>query len=57
MEFTRAGLTNPQGRELRSSLQRVALLCAKNQLVRRIWNHLDIPKRQIYQDKILLFST
>ena len=54
LEFTRGGDVNPDGRLLRSSLTRIALLCRNGQLVRRSWGALDTPHRNAYQDKVLL---
>lgn len=54
MEFTRGGLVNPNAKEKRSGLKRVAYSCNQNQLVRRTWEVLDTPVRNDYQDRILL---
>ncbi|HBI21432.1 MAG TPA: type II secretion system protein GspJ [Legionella sp.] len=54
VEFTRGGHTNPDGRERRSTLIRVAFLCTDTALIRRRWDMLDSPSRNAYQDKILL---
>jgi len=53
-EWTRGGLVNPRSVEKKSSLQRVAWLCEKNQLIRRTWESLDPIDRGRYQDKIVL---
>lgn len=53
-EFTRDGLVNPGGVELRSTLKRIAFLCMGKKLVRRSWESLDTPSRKNYRDKILL---
>lgn len=54
LEFTRAGIVNPNDQIPRSTLMRIAFLCRGNQLVRRTWESLDTPKRALYQDKVLL---
>ncbi len=54
LEFTRGGLVNPKGAALRSTLKRVAFVCQGSTLVRRSWESLDTPKRNQYQDKILI---
>ncbi|KTD21263.1 GspJ family T2SS minor pseudopilin variant LspJ [Legionella londiniensis] len=54
MEFTRDGLANPDGKDKRSTLQRIAYLCQGKQLIRRGWIHLDMPNRNLFEDKILL---
>jgi general secretion pathway protein J len=54
LEFTRGGLVNPEGIELRSTLQRVAYLCMNRKLIRRTWEHLDTPTRKQYEDRLLL---
>ena len=54
IEFTRGGVANPMGINRGSTLQRVAYLCKKNQLIRRSWQTLDSPNRNQYQDKLLL---
>ncbi len=54
VEFTRGGLVNPQGKERRSTLKRVAYLCEGLTLVRRTWENLDSLNRKQYQDKIVL---
>lgn len=54
MEFTRAGLVNPTSREKRSTLKRIALLCRNNQLIRRSWEQLDLTRRNIFEEKMLL---
>ncbi len=40
--------------ERRSTLKRVAYVCAEKKLIRRSWENLDTPNRKHYQDKILL---
>lgn len=54
MELTRGGLTNPNSSDKRSTLKRIALLCDKQQLIRRSWPVLDTMKRKDYDDKVLL---
>lgn len=54
MEFTRGGSVNPIGVEHRSTLKRIAYVCAGTKLVRRSWETLDAPIRKNYQDKVLL---
>ncbi|KTD52380.1 type II secretory pathway protein LspJ [Legionella rubrilucens] len=54
MELTRGGLTNPNSSDKRSTLKRIALLCDKQQLIRRSWPVLDTLKRKEYDDKVLL---
>lgn len=54
IEFTRGGMVNPFNNALRTTLQRVAYLCRKDQLIRRSWEVLDSPNRNQPQDKILL---
>ena len=54
LEFTRAGLVNPGDIAQRSTLQRVAWLCQKNQLIRRSFTTLDSLKRHEYQDTVVL---
>ena len=54
VEFTKDGTINPQSLEKRSTLERVALLCEKGQLIRRTWEALDSVDLKTYQDKILL---
>ena len=54
LEFTRAGLPNPDSVEKRSTLKRIAFLCENNQLIRRSWSVLDAPLRENYKDKVLL---
>ncbi len=53
-EFTRGGLANPAGLDKRSTLKRVALVCAGSRLYRRSWAVLDSPDRNNHQDKLLL---
>lgn len=54
LEFARGGLVNPDGVELRSTLKRIAYVCANNQLLRRSWEFMDAPMRQRNKDKVLL---
>ncbi len=54
VEFTRAGLVNPEGEELRSTLMRVAYLCSQSTLIRRTFQTLDEPNRKNHADQILL---
>ncbi|KTD04879.1 type II secretory pathway protein LspJ [Legionella geestiana] len=54
LEFTREGLPNPEFAELRSTLQRVALVCENDRLIRRTWPVLDTPKREVFEDRILI---
>lgn len=54
LEFTRAGLVNPGDIANRSTLQRVAWLCQKDQLIRRSFTTLDSLKRHDYQDTVVL---
>ncbi|MGQ3890983.1 GspJ family T2SS minor pseudopilin variant LspJ [Legionella sp. CNM-4043-24] len=53
-EFTRGGLVNPGGEEKRSTMKRVAYLCANNKLIRRSWPSLDTTDRGQYMDTVLL---
>lgn len=53
-ELTRGGLVNPMGLEHRSTLQRVAYACEKDQLLRRSWDRVDTPLRDRFHEKILL---
>ncbi|MBA2711125.1 MAG: GspJ family T2SS minor pseudopilin variant LspJ [Tatlockia sp.] len=53
-EFTRAGFANPDSREKRSILKRIAILCQNKQLVRRTWITLDTSDRKAYRDKVLI---
>ncbi len=54
VEFTRSGMVNPNSEEKRSILQRIAILCHNNQLLRRSWPSLDPADRKFYQDKVLV---
>lgn len=54
MEMTRAGYTNPGALEKRSSLERVALLCEGDQLLRRSWPVLDSPHPEKFQQTVLI---
>lgn len=54
LEFTREGFPNPGMLEKRSTLKRMALLCQKDQLIRRTWSVLDTPAREKFRDKVLL---
>lgn len=54
MEFTRDGLTNPNSKEKRSTLKRVALTCVDGKLIRRTWKSLDPVDRNTYQDRVLI---
>ena len=54
LEFTRAGYSNPQSMEKRSTLSRVAYVCTKDKLYRRTWAALDTINRKNYQDKLLI---
>lgn len=56
VEFTRDGHFNPLYNENRSNLIRVAYICKNQTLVRRVWDRLDSPDRDKYQDSILLDS-
>ncbi|TAL65624.1 MAG: type II secretion system protein GspJ [Legionella sp.] len=53
-EFTRDGFINPQSIEKRSTLKRVALVCQDDQLIHRTWESLDVPDRNVFEDKVLL---
>lgn len=54
LELTRDGMINPKSLEKRSTLKRIALVCQKDQLVRRTWASLDPKDRNAYEDKVLL---
>lgn len=54
LELTRGGLVNPNSDEKRSTLQRVAILCQNNKLLRRTWMSLDTTDRKAYRDKVLI---
>ncbi len=54
MEFTRDGVVNPESSEKRSTLQRVALVCHNNALIRRTWDSLDTIDRERHHDKTLI---
>lgn len=54
IEFTRGGMVNPTAVEKRSTMKRIAILCQNGQLIRRSWPALDTPKRNNYEDKVLL---
>jgi general secretion pathway protein J len=54
LEFTRGGSVNPIAVERRSTLKRVAYICAGKKLIRRGWDNLDIPNRKNHEDKVLL---
>ncbi|MDF1758770.1 MAG: type II secretion system minor pseudopilin GspJ [Legionellaceae bacterium] len=54
LEFTRGGTVNPMASENKSTLTRVAYLCKRNSLIRRIWSNLDSPDRDNYHDTIML---
>lgn len=54
IEFTHRGAVNPGFQYQRSTLKRVAYLCQNGQLIRRVWERLDQPDRQQYQDAPLL---
>lgn len=54
MEFTRDGDINPGSIEKRSTLQRVAYVCQANALIRRTWTTLDMPDRNVHEDKLLI---
>jgi general secretion pathway protein J len=54
IELTRGGIPNPQNSAHRSTLKRVAYLCANNRLVRRSWSAVDMPNREHYHDQRLL---
>ncbi|WP_019216909.1 GspJ family T2SS minor pseudopilin variant LspJ [Legionella tunisiensis] len=55
LEFTRTGIANPQAVEKRSTLQRIAYLCADHhKLIRRSWETLDTVDRNHYEDKSIL---
>jgi general secretion pathway protein J len=54
LEFTRAGFVNPNSREHRSTLQRIAYLCIDHQFIRRTWNALDTIHRDEYLDHRLI---
>ncbi|CDZ78397.1 PilD-dependent protein PddD [Legionella massiliensis] len=53
-EFTRTGIANPGSINKQSILQRVAILCKGNKLVRRSWPTLDTTSRNSYEDKVLI---
>jgi len=54
LEFTRGGFVNPGALEQRATLQRIAYLCNKNRIIRRVFRVLDNPNRNGYQDTPLL---
>ncbi len=54
IEFTRGGITNPRSQEKRSTMQRVALFCRNNQLIRKRWPSLDSVDRNTFNEKVLL---
>lgn len=54
LEFTRGGISNPNGLQKKSSLKRVALFCRNNQLIQRSWSVLDPINRDDFEEKILL---
>lgn len=54
LELTRGGVSNPMDTEQRSQLLRVAYLCEKSHLIRRVWQQLDSTDRQQYHDSVLL---
>jgi general secretion pathway protein J len=54
VEWTRSGFINPDAKEQRSTLKRVAYSCQHNALVRRTWATLDTTNRQKYHDSVLL---
>ena len=54
IEFTRAGIVNPNGVDERSTLKRIALICKTGKLIRRTWDTLDAPTRSFFHDKVLL---
>lgn len=54
LEFTRGGAVNPMSVEQRSTLKRMAYICKRGKLIRRIWAQLDTPDREDYHDSILL---
>lgn len=53
LELTRTGLSNPLNKN-RSSLQRVRYFFDGENLVRRVWKHLDRAPEAEYQDQIVL---
>lgn len=54
IEFSRGGFTNPKAQEKRSTLQRVALICRENKLIRKRWASLDTNDRNNFTEKVLL---
>lgn len=54
IEFTRGGIANPKSQEKRSTLQRVALICRNNQLIRKRWPSLDTVERNKFTEKVLV---
>lgn len=54
LEFTRAGLPNPEGMAPRSTLQRVEYFLRGKQLFRRVWGHVDRDASTAHTDKLLL---
>lgn len=54
LELTRDGTINPQSIEKRSTLERIALVCEEDKLMRRTWPSLDSNDRNTHEDKILL---
>ncbi len=54
VEFTRGGLSNPQAREQRSTLQHVRYFCEKGALIRRAWTVLNPANTHQYTDQPLL---
>ncbi|MFA5959216.1 MAG: GspJ family T2SS minor pseudopilin variant LspJ [Tatlockia sp.] len=53
-EATRAGNAVPGNQYRQSTLERIALLCQNNQLIRRKWLSLDTIDKNQYLDKTLL---
>ncbi|MCX7117545.1 MAG: GspJ family T2SS minor pseudopilin variant LspJ [Legionellales bacterium] len=53
VEFSSGGSVNPNGILIKSTLKRVGYLCQNKQLIRRRWDTLDTPHRNLYHDKVL----
>ena len=54
LEFTHGGVVNPNGKEQRSTLARIAYRCVGKKLIRRSWEQLDTVSRSNIQDKTIL---
>jgi general secretion pathway protein J len=52
-EFTRAGNSNPEAAEKRSSLVRVAYYLKDNKLIRKSWPRIDSPQKKA-DEKVIL---